>query len=253
MNIAQIQQWFRVKMDNLQEYYEAYGFWKSVLHFFKRLAEHMGFRFYTKKLIFFELDLQKNFLALSNADNVDFVKIKPQELEFVEEYHDGWFDREKALQRLEQGHLLFVMKDQQNIAFFQWIELHRTKIPSIDLFSITLPEKTACMAYIFTKAEYRGRGFASKAKPLVLHYLQEQGYLSIFLVIAPENSISQQVNKKVGFKEYQIVTYRKFLFRNSVFFKYYVVKDWTSWRRKVSWSNKKAVQDEIWKAFSKIM
>ncbi len=105
----------------------------------------------------------------------------------------------------------------------------------------------------FYKSRISGRGFASKAKPLVLRYFTRTGLSLFFLVVAPENSISQQVNKKVGFKEYQIVTYRKFLFRNSVFFKYYVVKDWTSWRRKVSWSNKKAVQDEIWKAFSKIM
>lgn len=253
MDIAHIRQWFREKRDNIQEYYENYGFWKSLLHFFTRLAEYVGFAFYTKALIFFEFDLQHAVLLSCDEQDLDFSKVEPQDLQRVEDYHDGWFDREQALQRLEAGHVLFVVKDHQNFAFFQWIELYTSKIPSIDLSSFPLPEKTACMAYIFTKPEYRGRGYASKAKPLVLHNLREQGLHNVFLVIAPENTISQRVNKKAGFREYQTVTYRKIFFHHSVFFKYYLVKDWNSWRIKIFWSNKKPEQDKIWKVFSKIM
>ena len=253
MKIAHFQQWFRMKLDNIQEYYGNYGFWKSVLHFFERLAEYGGFVFYIKTLIFFELDLQHTLLPSPDAQDVDFSKVELQDLECAEEYHDGWFDREQALSRLEEGHLLFVVKDHQNIAFFQWIELYKSKIPSIGLSSFPLPEKTACMAYIFTKPEYRGRGYASKAKPLVLHYLQEQGYHYVFLVIAPENTISQRVNKKAGFREYQTVTYRKIFFRKTVLFRYYLVKEYATTRKKIYWYiNKSKFEPKLWKKFSKI-
>lgn len=253
MKVAHLQQWFRGKLDNIQEYYEKYGFWKSVIHFFERLAEYVGFRFYIKTLIFFEIDLQQTFITNPDAQEVDFLKVKPKDLEFIGGYHDGWFDREQALQRLKEGHLLFVIKDRQDMAFFQWIELYKSKIPSLDLSSFPLSEKTACMAYIFTKLEYRGRGYASKAKPLVLDYLREYGYHDVFLVIAPENTISQRVNKKAGFKEYQTITYRKIFFRKSVLFRYYLVKEYATTRKKIYWYiSKSKFEPKLWKKFSKI-
>lgn len=253
MKVAYIQQWFRVKLDNIQEYYKNHGFWKSILHFFKRLAEYVGFTFYTKTLIFFELELQQTLFPPSDDQDVDFLKVESKDIECSEGYHDGWFDREQALQRLEEGHLLFVVKDHQNIAFFQWIELYTSKIPSIEVSSFPLPEKTACMAYIFTKPEYRGRGYVSKAKPLVLHYLQEQGYHDVFLVIAPENTISQRVNKKVGFREYQTITYRKIFFRKAVLLRYYWVKEYGTRRKKIFWcTSTSKIEPKLWNRFSKL-
>lgn len=251
MKNFQIHRWIRWKLANIQEYYALHGFQNSIVHVFERLAEYVGFSFYTKSLIFFELDLQHTVLPQSDAQNLDFFKVEPCHLDDVEGYHDGWFDRETALQRINDGHLLFVIRESQEMAFFQWIELHATKIPSIDLSTITLPEKTACMAYMFTKPAYRGRRYASKAKPLVLHYLREHGYQYLFLVIAPENTISQRVNKKAGFQEYQTVAYRKVFFRKRFLVRYYRVIETGTFQQKMVWSFRQDDAPDIWNMFSK--
>jgi len=251
MKHVYIQEWFRVKLGNIQEYYGENGLWQSLLHFFKRLAEYCGFTFYTKALIFFELDLQHASQRPLDGFDSDLAKVDLKDIECVEDYHDGWFDREQAVQRLREGHVLFAAKDRQNFIFFQWIELFSSKIPSIELPVFPLPEKTACMAYTFTKPEYRKRGIASKAKHRIVNFLREKEYCSIFLVIAPENTISQRVNKKAGFREYQTVTYRKVYFRDSVFFKFYLVKEWNSRRMKIFWGRRIVGQSVIWKTFLK--
>jgi RimJ/RimL family protein N-acetyltransferase len=241
MRGREIRTWIRVKLQNTREYYEKYGLWKSILHFFERI----GLGYIKRSLIFFELNME-DWRPYQEKDPVtDFVKVEKEDLAAVDEYFDGWFDKEHAIRRLEAGHVLFAIKHKGRMIFFQWLEFQKVEIPFLEL-SFCIPDKTACMAYIYTVPEFRGKGVASKAKPLVLDYLRQCGYQRVFLEISPKNPISQRVNKKFGFKEYQTVIFRKFSF-----LRYYSVKDYYTSQRRIFWHVRTA-QQRLWNTFSKI-
>jgi RimJ/RimL family protein N-acetyltransferase len=246
-----IRQRLQVKRDNVREYYEAYGLRQSILHTFERLAEYIGFSFYKKSLIFFEQNLQRRQLPDTSAAEEAVRKTEPADLEGAEDYHDGWFNQEQAIQRIRDGHLLFIRKKEGNMAFFQWIEVGKTSIPSIDLEGIELPQKTLCMAYSFTKPNYRKQGLASKTKSQVVDYLCQQGYRTMFLVISPENSASIKVNKRSRFTEYQEVAYRKVFFRKRLLFGYYWVKEFGTRRRRLFGRKNPNIRRMLWSTFLK--
>ena len=202
--------------------------------------------FIKKDRLLFELDLKNDYVPSRTASkDLRLVMIVKEDVEQADEFFDGWFKKEKVLERLEKGHVLFAVKVDGQMVFYQWIEFSVMVLPSIDLF-YSLPEDTAYIAYTYTEPEYRGRGIATSAKALLLDYLYTEGYRKILLMIAPQNIASQKVNQKVGFTAYQAVNYRKILFM-----KYYVVKDSETGQRKVFWAMKNSPR-ELWRTFSKI-
>ena len=229
------------KLYNAWKYYQANGFLKTTIATFDDTGV-----FRKKDRLLFELDLKNDYIpSITAPNNLHLVRIVKEDVEQAEDFFDGWFKQDKVLERLEQGHILFAVKFDGQMVFYQWIELSTMVFPSIDLF-FSLPADTACMAYTYTEPEYRGKGIASSAKPLLLDYLYTQGYRKIVLLIAPTNIASQKVNQKVGFKAYQAVNYRKILG-----LKFYAVKDSQTGQRKVFWAMKDSPQ-ELWCTFSKI-
>lgn len=201
--------------------------------------------FKKRDLIFFELALEDLIPDQKPDIGMSLVRVTKEDIETTDNYFDGWFKKGEALKRLQQGCVLFAVKDKEKRIFYQWLEFQTVDIPFLDL-SFSLPDDTACMAYIYTVPEYRGKGFASKAKPLILHYLRKWGYRKIVLTIEPYNTASQRVNKKAGFKAYQTVSYVRLFF-----LKYYCVKDYETGRKKAFWHIRGAHQ-ELWKTFSKL-
>lgn len=248
-----------VKTLKIREYYRENGLRKTVHHFFVRLfeclvqvMEYAGFRFLRKDLIFFERRLETiEFGSLNKDSAIECGQIGKAEVEKVDNYFDGWFDKEQALKRLEEGRILFAAKMRGKFVTYFWIEPQKVVIPSLDL-SFDIPEDTACIAYIFTAPEYRSKGIASKAIPYVLQGLSSMGYRHLFLLIAPRNIASQRLNKKVGFVDYQRVTCKRALFRNHLFLKYYRVRDVYSNRRKLFFWGDESAQSEIWQRFSNL-
>lgn len=240
MRFTQIQEFIRFKAYKTRNYCRNYGLWKSILHFF----ECLGFTFKNLELVLFEINIDDTSFTQKNENTIDLARVEKEDIENAKEYLDEWFSRDNALKRLEKGHLLFVVKDGDKMIFYQWVELKEVSIPFIDL-SFSIPDDKAYMAYIYTVPDYRGKGIASKAKPFILKHLQENGYRKVFLAIAPDNLPSIRVNKKAGFKEYQTVLYRRFLF-----LKYYCVTDYNTNLRKVSLSIR-GTDQHLWKIFSK--
>ncbi|GAK56882.1 predicted acetyltransferase [Candidatus Vecturithrix granuli] len=239
MKAIKMYQTIRTKYRNLYEYYQKYGLRKAIV----LIIEYTGL-FKKRVLVFFEQELQVH-PTPNNDHDIELVRLEKKDIEPIDQYCDGWFPKEEALRRLEQGRVLLVVKDRETNTFYQWLEFSKVDIPYLDL-SFSIPEHTACMAYIYTVPEYRGRGIASRAKLPVLQYLREHGYYRIFLMIKPDNAPSQRVNKKAGFKEYQTVFYLKLCF-----LKYYSVRDCETNRKKIFWGTT-AVDQELWKTFSKI-
>lgn len=240
MELPAVHQLIQTKIHKTQDYYRKFGFWKTILRFF----ESSGV-FKRKVFIFFELELKDSISDQEHNHSIDLVRVRKEDLKNVDQYLYEWFEKEEALRRLEAGNVLLTVKDEGKMIFYQWLELRRVDIPYLDL-SFSIPDDTAYMAYMYTETEYRGMGIASKAEPLVLKYLQENGCRRIFLIITPNNAVSYRVYKKIGFKEYQTVIYWKLFF-----LKYYCVKDYIGGSQKIFWGSRMITQ-ELWKIFSKI-
>jgi len=232
-------------------YYKENGLWKTIPYILVRLKVVLKVRelkefFYKKRdFIFFELNISRKNYIPENNYKIDLYNVKSEDIEKEKNYFDGWFNKRTALKRLRKDCVLLVKKIENRIIFFQWLELNNAFSPPIDLLFI-LPDHTAYKAYSYTLPEFRGRKIANKAKKETMKYLLERKYKNVLLIIAPENTPSIKVNKNSGFKEYQTIKYRKWLF-----LKYYRVKDWGTDRSRVFWRILRK-DKTIWKTFSKI-
>jgi RimJ/RimL family protein N-acetyltransferase len=230
----------QTEIDKTRNFYREFGLWKTILRF----IENIGV-FKRRVFTFLEMELKDSISVQEQNHGINLARVGKEDLEKVGQYLYKWFEKEEAMKRLEAGNVLLVVKDEEKMVFYQWIEFAKIDLPYLNL-SFFIPDGTACMAYMYTKPEYRRKGIASKAKPLVFKFLRKNGILRAFSVIAPNNAESLRINKKFGFKEYQTVIYWRLLF-----LKYYCVKDFHTDSQKVFWGSGRATQ-ELWKTFSKI-
>jgi len=240
LKYSDVHQWIQTKIHKTLNYYREFGLWKTILRF----IENSGI-FKRRVFIFFEMELKDSISAQEQNHRINLIRVGKEDIEKVDEYLYGWFEKEEALKHLEAGNVLFTVKDGEKMIYYEWTEFKKIDLPYLDL-SFFIPDGTAHNGFNYTEPEYRGKGIASKAKLLTLKYQRENGIQRAFCIIPPNNTESLRLNKKVGFKEYQTVTYWKFLF-----LKYYCVKDSHTGSQKVIWGSGKATQ-ELWKTFSKI-
>jgi ribosomal protein S18 acetylase RimI-like enzyme len=199
-----------------------------------------------RELTFFEIRMGDQLPFEENEETMNLIRVEKEEIENAEYLNcwGEWFSKTKALEYLDKGNILLVLKNEGRVIFYQALEFNKVDISAIDLLSY-IPEDIAYMSHMYTIPEYRGRGVASNGKRLILKYLHELGYRRVLLYIDAHNLPSQRVSIKAGLNEYQTVFYVRFLF-----IKYYCVKDIDSNRKKVFWRIGKTDR-ELLKLFSK--
>jgi GNAT superfamily N-acetyltransferase len=216
------------------------------------VLERVGFTFARKDLVFFETRLEgEGFESSDRGGEMECIWVDERELEVQENYFDGWFDKQQALKRLQEGHVLFAAKTNGQLAAYFWIEVGDVAIPSLDL-CFSIPGDSAWVAYVFTAADQRGKGIASKTISRVLQGLRQQGYRHVFVVIAPCNTVSQRLHQRAGFVAYQHMTAKRFFFRGILLLKYYWVKDKHSTRKKLFFGRAENGQSGLWSRFSRL-
>ncbi len=242
MFLSEIREIFISKWKNTIEYYQKNGFAKSLSY----SLHHLGI--FKKELIFFEMNIPDRTPCLDSDYSLELVRLGVREVQEMPVYNDGWFSREQALQRLADGHMLLSIKKDSKLIFFQWIEPEKGRILFFDIPFVLPDNLSVYKAFIYTPPEFRRQGVASRAKRLILKFLEDNGYRKAFLVIEPHNMPSIRANKKVGFREYQKVTYRKM-----IFFNYYFIRDFSTDRHKRVWTVANTGKEQrIWKTYSKI-
>ncbi len=224
----------------IQNYYNKHGLWKTIHRFIQRI-----FVFNKVEFVFFEMDIENSIHHQEPTNKFKLIRAVREDIENAHDYHDGWYSRDEALRRFDEGHVLLVVKDEGRLIFFQWLEFTHVKIPHIGL-TCKISDETVYSSRIHTVPSHRRKGVASKAAEQLPKYLKDSGYRKAFLVIRPTHIASIKVNKNQGAKPYQ-----KLIFLKISFLKCYYIKAWDTRQRKVYLCFRK-VNQQIWREFSKI-
>jgi ribosomal protein S18 acetylase RimI-like enzyme len=134
-----------------------------------------------------------------------------EDIEKEQKYNDYWFRKEDAIYRLQNGHRLFVLKENGRIVFFLWAEKKQSTISWFDLH-MHIPQDMIYITGVYTIPEFRNRGIAYKLKREIFHYLKKEGIKNLIEVVDPSNATALKMDKKIGFREYQIVYYKRYWF-----------------------------------------
>lgn len=205
----------KTKFVRAMNYYNQHG----LLQFIKRLLDGLGFQCFHRKLIFVHLDLTN--IQHKFEESYSFSIVTKGDIQYKQDYNDGWYDKKTAINRIKNGHCLFVFKKEGKMIYFVWIE----KKATIRWFNLhfNLPSDMVYQTGEYTVPQYRGKGLPSKIKKEIYNYLKKDGINHVVAVIDPLNTISLKINNSIGFKEYQIVDYKRFWL-----FRYYCVQRYNS-------------------------
>jgi GNAT superfamily N-acetyltransferase len=232
---------FKIKLQKVKEYYAEHGLFSTIMHYLMSIFWKIS-----KNVIFFELDLDNMSLPqLIDKYGIKVIKIEKTNFDRLD-YHGWEITKQEALNRLNEGCVLFAGIAGETMVSQQWTELKKAYLFGLDL-TVNLPDYTGYISRLYTDSNLRGKGIATFTKAQALLLLKDYGCTSALVIIAEENQISRHVNGKFGFKPYQAVKYHRFLF----FIKYYRVKDFSSDRKKhfFYFTNN---DQKLWKFYSKI-
>ena len=171
-----------------------------------------------------------------------FYEVAVADVQQAEHYNDGWFSKKESISRLQDGHRLFVLKNNEKMIYCLWGQIKKITINWLDI-NLNIPESMICITGGYTLPEYRGKGIASKLKKEIFHKFKKEGYHHILGFVDPSNFTALKIDKKLCFKEYQTITYKRY-----GYFRKYIVQKFNSDERKTFITLFKAPKD-IWKTF----
>ena len=191
-----------MELVNIIKYVKKHGFLQSLNHVFERL----GFVSWNRTLIF--LVLKFNDIPNDISGTYSFHIASTDDIEKEEDYYDGWFSKQEAINRVQSGHRLFVLEQGGKLVYYAWIELKTVAIRYFDL-RFDIPDDMVYFTGAYTSPEVRNRGIASKLKNEIFHYLKKEGFNGMIGVVDPLNTTALGINKRLGFSEYQTVSYKR--------------------------------------------
>lgn len=225
-----------MKLQNGIAYYRKHG----LLPFWTRCFEKMGLHYCDRSLIFVRLDLKN--IPLNGDEPYRFTFATADDIHQEGEYNDGWFQKKDAISRLQQGHRLFVSKENERMVYCLWAEFNHVNLRWLDL-CFDMPKDMIYCTGSHTSPGYRNRGIAYQLDAQIAQYFKKGGFRHIIGVVDPANTASRAVNRKLGVKEYQMVRYKRY-----GFIKYYRVHQMNSDRRKTFIAAFKS-PDRLWETF----
>lgn len=179
----------------------------GIFAFYKHVLTALGFLHFDRSLVFLYLDL--NTLSTTSLRHYTFTIATIDEVYNSNNYNDYWFQKAEALSRLRCGHRLFILKDNNKILYYLWTEQHCACITSFDL-TFRLPNHICYITGIYTLPEFRNRGIAFRIKKEICHYLKQIGITHLIEVVDPINTKALSIDRHLGFREYQTITYSRF-------------------------------------------
>lgn len=191
---------------------------KGLISFINQLLIYLGFVYSDKSLIFLECDMET--LSTKKIKDYSFKQLKADDIQSGRyNYEDCFFNTRKAVFRIKSGHSLYVVtNDEGQIVTSVWIERQGASIWWLDNLPVDMPEDMVLFSAEYTPPAFRNRAIAPKMLMELLHFLKQNGINRALAVVHPDNDISLRMQRWLGFKDYQVIRYRRFWL-----FKYYKI------------------------------
>lgn len=238
MKIELILSSLRLQIKKAIYFYKRYGFFDSI----KRFIGILGFEHFSRTLIFLVLDLK------SCPDDIDELhSLCIGTIEDIQEvrdyYNNAVFTKDEAVYRFQKGHNLFFLKKSNEIICSIWVEQQNAAVWWFDDLPFNLPQDVALLSGLYTLPEYRRNGAASQLKKAVFQHLKKRGISYLIEGVHPANKAALLMDKKLGFKQYQIMTYKRYWH-----IRHYTVQRFNSEESKTFITLFRAPKD-IWRTF----
>lgn len=159
-----------------------------------------------RTMVFLRLDLER--LPVRPPGPFRFEMPSVGDLQNESCYFDGWATADEAAGRLQDGHRLFVVREEGEIVCCAWGETGRARVRFLNL-EFTLPANVAYQTGVFTVPAMRNRGLAYNLRLETAHYWRLQGCEYLIVVVDPRNTASLKLQRKLGYERYQTIEYRR--------------------------------------------
>jgi len=174
--------------------------------FTKQGFTKLAHRYSERTFVFMRLDLTH--LPERPPGTLGFHLASRDDIESEADYYDGWATREDAVERLREGHQLFLVRQHGKIICFAWSERHKMRIRCLALES-PIPDSLVYLTGVYTVPTMRGQGLAYRLRLETAHYWKLQGCTHAMLAVDRENTASLNLQRKLGYRPYQIVHFRR--------------------------------------------
>lgn len=116
------------------------------------------------------------------------------DIQKVPDYYDGSFSKGAAIRYTKKAHHLFVLKENEKMVCFIWVETKSVQIPCFDLH-FNIPVDMSYLSGLYTLPGYRNRGLAYKLKKEINQYLKKEGFNHLMAAAVLNNSTALGLNK----------------------------------------------------------
>jgi hypothetical protein len=197
----------RRKFQNAIRYYRDNG----CLQFLKLVQSKIGLDWPTeKRLVFFRerIDTQPD-----HDEDLHEVRLATAEdIAGEKQFENQFLAKHKAIERIQNGHFLFILKRNGEIASSRWVERKEAKIPWFDNLPLKLPADVVYGSHAYTSEKYRNQSLNTKIKKAIYSFLKERSVKYYISVVSPGNAPMLRIQEKTNAEKYQIVYYIRYLF-----------------------------------------
>ena len=206
----------------------------------ERIWEKLGNTSSTRSSVFLLLDLAT--VPSEAAGDPGLRLVSASDVRSSARYADGWYTRDAALARLEDGTQLFALHRGGLDLCFEWAGRGIVENQWMRL-RMRLPEDVVYLHALYTPPHMRGQGLALRTVSGIIQHCKRAGDRWVFVGVEPGNTTSLRLHRRLGFREYQRIDHRRFFSAN-----YYAVRAADS-RGHRRWLGFSWGPDDLWRTF----
>lgn len=160
-------------------------------------AERLGFRFYRRKLIFYE----RYASGSPPQDERLGIRYKPVAQEYLEKHASiGWLTNQEALALLSRpGFIMYGAFQEEQLIGNCWLELQECDLSYFDL-NVPLPSGVAYISRVFVSPDTRGMHVSEELIMLAMAEAWRAGKTCVKICCVPGNSAMRHILKKLDFR-----------------------------------------------------
>lgn len=154
------------------------------------------------KLIFYEFPLESSNGGWENPHQVYSEPYRPEDVNMLKNVIenmdiDQQFTMKDVNERIKNGHMFYVAKQNEKIIGYCWYLINIVKIPEFDITLYLKPDEV-CSVNSYIQPEHRGKGIRNYMRAYEYNELIKKGYTRSLTFVNDNNKASLRMHQKWG-------------------------------------------------------